>query len=724
MRSKLMLAAVLLTALLVLTQGFQVQGLHEPPPAEEVGHVSQALVNWSFEEAPYLTKRYLAAQAHYYEHVNWSEAASIRDASNQYVNWTIRELSNITSMLNTSRPIRELFDGAFSLAVDASFEPYECLGDPSTSPSLLLNTKLSQLYQTLEIGDGLTSYLNETTAASLSTKMKKSLVFAMSCLQDVITQANTAYGKMTYANISTLASGFETVDGVLGRIGTNTTLSEENWLLDYLKTANLFDKLAIANATTLLLDISLKVDSYLDPADCPASGPPVPVDLGNLIRIGSSGNDQHGKYAMLSIDCGGNDVYTNNAGGVDFRPTEDFAVPPLNTSLTVKTKCFEVGLTLDPVVHHRCGLALLVDLGGDDAYTPVDTLNATVGSALAGLGMLLDTGGIDHYRVHYGIGTSFLAGAGIVVDVSGNDLYDAYYDPPSPNPPPYAVKKPSLGAGSAGIGVLLDLSGDDEYRGSVDTMGWGGLAGRGLFLDGDGSDTRLMRQGLTGSGSDTATGPGSGVGEYASLGILYDNDIDVVDTDSYTCATSTNYGCFGHAVLGSIGILVDQRGSDNYEIGIPFNGFKINSSQGFGSGDFGSVGVIADLDGSDTYSAYERVGGTARCLGVGLFLDLLGVDTYSSTQGKSFAYTAPKSCRETLAVIDEVASIGLMFDGAGQDQYASSTPACGSRNNDNLWVDGQSWSAGTVRGIQTLKSGIGIDAGANLSLPPSSCLGV
>ncbi len=118
---------------------------------------------------------------------------------------------------------------------------------------------------------------------------------------------------------------------------------------------------------------------------------------------------------------------------------------------------------------YRGGVALIIDLGGDDVY------EGDVAAALRDLpvSIVIDLSGNDIYRGDpHSLGAGFM-GVGVLADLEGDDVYTA--------------GDFSLGAGLFGVGILADAAGNDSYSGDTCTEGAGAF-GIGIHRDEGGND--------------------------------------------------------------------------------------------------------------------------------------------------------------------------------------------------------------------------------------------
>jgi hypothetical protein len=309
------------------------------------------------------------------------------------------------------------------------------------------------------------------------------------------------------------------------------------------------------------------------------------------VVISGYGNDRHVRDAALLIDLGGDDVYTNNAGG-----------------------CGRSG-----------GVAVCIDHGGNDHYLAPDS-NYVQGFGFLGVGMLVDLAGNDVYKAkHFSQGTGIM-GVGVLWDKAGNDTFSAHAF--------------CQGAGAFGFGTLLDDSGSDVY--DCATMGQGSATtlGMGVLSDLEGDDQYRLACDTT---KDALGGiPGCGQGgalsfraypwekkltAYGGVGMLVDDK----GNDTYT---SKGWNCQGGSYIMSLGVLVDNEGNDHYDCGT-----------GQGSGIHVTNAILIDKKGDDVYEGGFRAGGSGSDRSPGFLIDYEGNDTYKSatssygTACKPFAYS-------------------------------------------------------------------------------------
>lgn len=272
-------------------------------------------------------------------------------------------------------------------------------------------------------------------------------------------------------------------------------------------------------------------------------------------------------YALI-VDAGGDDTYLNNTGGsfLDLKRGPAGAPAPEQASAH---GCHQLNAD-GPNGDCTPGVALLLDTAGNDTYGAMEAPDpgddgfctsdplvrriVTGGSALAGVGILIDSGGDDRYLGKtLAQGSGHLAGVGVLRDEGGNDSY-------------LAIRN-SQGFGLlAGLGILSDKSGDDVFDrylpSALDPSAPFQRRGAGGVLDDRGSCDNLPRQ-LQGSGFL----PGG-------VGIL----VDAAGNDAYHGAPPAiqkfdpsidfTHGSQGYGGSGGAGALLDEGGGDTYE-GVP-----------------------------------------------------------------------------------------------------------------------------------------------------------
>ena len=167
----------------------------------------------------------------------------------------------------------------------------------------------------------------------------------------------------------------------------------------------------------------------------------------------------------LIVDVGGDDTYTNNAGGANG------------------------------------GAAAVIDLAGADRYGGTRASGANGGGS-AGAGFLFDAGGNDTYSAANNAtnGGGYFFGQGFLLDAGGNDRYTA------------TNTGTNGGGASLASGALIDLGGADVYSAGGSGTNGGTAAGQGLLLDTGGTDSYSDQDTCNGSGSDRSVVPKNPLG--------------------------------------------------------------------------------------------------------------------------------------------------------------------------------------------------------------------
>jgi hypothetical protein len=299
------------------------------------------------------------------------------------------------------------------------------------------------------------------------------------------------------------------------------------------------------------------------------------------VEIGGFGRNVYAEDVLLSVDLGGDDLYTGSAGGTLYTPAKT---------------------------------SVVIDLGGDDVYRT--TVGLAQGSGTYGVGVLVDAAGNDLYETKNVSQGSGHMGVGILWDLAGDDRY--------------VGNCMVQGTGFEGIGILRDDGGRDEYRLRYKGQGHGAARGVGVLDDRGGNDSYsaggLLRDEARDNSRFLSLSQGFGLGLRADrpehstsggLGLLVDHAGD----DRYL-ADVYGQGC---AYWYAIGALLDGGGRDFYEV----------HNYGQGAGIHMAVGLLFDLGGDDRYLGGAHALGHALDRAFGFFLDVSGDDVYDSTDGES-----------------------------------------------------------------------------------------
>jgi hypothetical protein len=358
------------------------------------------------------------------------------------------------------------------------------------------------------------------------------------------------------------------------------------------------------------------------------------VDAVPALCIGGDGANTYTTDAALTIDLGGDDIWTNSAGGAD----------PVDNDLPV---------------------SVALDLGGNDIYrsaipAPSGALAVQGAGYLGGIGFLVDDGGNDAYSniatatgaQGMGQAVSF-AGVGVLVDQAGNDAYHVRSEG-SGNLLTTGQSFAILGSTS----VLIDRAGDDTYLTESHPAAW---------EDADG----LLH--ASSSTSDTA-----GSATFGSVALFSDEggndsvgsdawDGDLAPTEDRPLAPTDLPGVVanagGLAAAGGVAMALTGDGSTHWTIRststAPLTDSLIGTgANAFGIGITGGVGVVSDAGGDDIYDVaatatadvQRSIDDSCQCSGVAAVASPSGVHTYG--QGEASA-----------------GGVGLLRDEGGNDTY-------------------------------------------------------
>lgn len=344
---------------------------------------------------------------------------------------------------------------------------------------------------------------------------------------------------------------------------------------------------AIAQAATRVADALAAITLVAAPGCEPT------LDL-PFVQVLGTCDDTYTAANAIQVDFGGNDLYLNNAGS---------------------------GLV------GAIGAGLSWDMGdGEDTYVAFGSSQAM---GLAAIGILVDDGGSDRYTLtQFGQGFA-TAGFGLLYDAgAGNDVYES----------PSSVDSIGTKAGAlAAIGILVDEGGDDLYQqDGLDGFVYGAAGGHGWLLErGEGADTYVSRDlGVTllDEYLGEFTGPVQVSAEVGGTAILYEEGGD----DVYRCGDHVRQGCQGAAGAGSLSLLLDVAGNDQYLMGVSFSEelvpgvvvFPMGQGAGYGPSAPVGGGFLVDREGDDAYVAEKWAQGYGT-VGLGVLLDEGGADAYT-----------------------------------------------------------------------------------------------
>ena len=417
-----------------------------------------------------------------------------------------------------------------------------------------------------------------------------------------------------------------------------------------------------------MLDLVAAVERLQDFVKSETALPPVAWSLQTplgWIVVDTTGraNRHQLQDPLLVLDVGGNDVY-------------EFLAPSDTRRISV-----------------------LVDHGGNDRYFAKAT-GSDPSSATLGYGILWDTEGDDEYEGNQQAQASALFGGALLVDGGGRNSFVASSRSQAHAVGGIAVLASGAGddvftaqtyaqasGGPQGVAVLVDTGGNDRYvldnaplvRPSPQlpdrntSMGQGaGYGGRGDFFDGRSVAGGIgLLLDLAGNDTYEAQVFAQGVGFVEGLGLLLDDGGD----DRFVSA----WYSMGAAVHDAAGVLL-KRGTGN-DVYRSTHEVSLGAAQDF------SVGVFVDEGGSDDYAAGQLSLGVGNANGTGVFVDGAGDDRYTiaspACRGLGAAYQPTwGNVRERLP------NLGLFMDLGGVDRYPAQ---CQRAANDRLWTGPREW---------------------------------
>lgn len=381
----------------------------------------------------------------------------------------------------------------------------------------------------------------------------------------------------------------------------------------------------------------------------------VDPDTGATLLVADAGEQQHTEDHDLVIDLGGDDWWTNNAGG-----TRGERVAALAIDLA-GDDCYEGTTGVQGA--GWMGVGALADLAGDDLYRAEDVAQA---AAFIGEGLLYDAAGDDRRLGRHFTQAAAAFGTAVLRDDEGDDDHAS------------AGMSGGLGT-TGGVAVLFDRAGDDHYRcgrprSDGYTLDYGMGLGSGIGVrDWPWTERSSFYGGLgmldDAAGADQYEGIGAGLGGAYCLaaGVVVEGAGD----DRYHGITDS----FGASIHLGAAVFLDQQGDDRYR--------GDNSILGCG-GDRGH-GVFVDYDGHDRYRVRGHGLGTGRKpKAVGLMVEVEGDDVYDFG-GDSMTATWRPSNPENWAWASFV-ELG------GEDHYrhdAEQDRLDGvERGNDRMWTFG------------------------------------
>jgi hypothetical protein len=330
------------------------------------------------------------------------------------------------------------------------------------------------------------------------------------------------------------------------------------------------------------------------------------VSPAGKVIIGGFGPNTYREDAALILDLGGDDLYLNNAGG---------ARPAMPIALVIDWEGNDRYIARDNFSQGAAALGggILLDLSGNDAMIALDgsqgagfwgigilyhgggqgiyrSRGFSQGVGQMGIGLMISRDGDDRYLCsHDGQALGLFGGAGILIDSAGRDFYQLGGLIPDHRDPQKSTASRGQGFGKGlrpeenlngvpgGIGVLIDEAGDDTYLADYLAQGASYYYGVGILDDRAGNDRYIAGR------------YAQGAGIHCSVGVLLDRK----GNDSYYASYGVSQG-LGHDF--GIGFLEDDQGNDSYWGGTLVQGAATN----------GSLGILIDPQGIDQYTCVDQ----------------------------------------------------------------------------------------------------------------------
>jgi len=344
------------------------------------------------------------------------------------------------------------------------------------------------------------------------------------------------------------------------------------------------------------------------------------IDLGGddtYMNCAGGANGFAGRQVSIVIDLGGDDQYISRAS---------FAQGSGVFGIGILVDCggddiYEAKHLSQGVGFFGCGI--LKDYGGLDKFV-ADTF--AQGAGMFGTGILWQGYGDTTYEAaHMAQGFGGVQGVGLLLDESGDECYLAGGKYPCDwLPGRYFSLSQGFGFGmrpyaGGGIGILCDLKGDDHYKADVYGQGASYWYSVGLLLDADGNDIYNAYQYCQGAGI------------HLSTGAL----IDWIGDDAY----SAHAICQGSAHDYSVGMLIERAGNDKYTGNMEAQGAAINNSFALLLDHAGDDSYTATEP--DRCLARGHSGETREYGSIALMLDLAGKDNYPQGHSNNGIWLKP-----------------------------------------------------------------------------------
>jgi hypothetical protein len=402
--------------------------------------------------------------------------------------------------------------------------------------------------------------------------------------------------------------------------------------------------------------------------------------IGRIVICGT-GDDTHSQNdCVISIDLGGNDIYT---GGVAGASAYDLPI-----AIAIDCTGDDIYKNDDPSILTQgaaiLGAGILIDAAGKDKY---EAVKMAQGCGFFGLGILLDASGDDDYRLETsGQGCGYF-GIGMNLDIGGNDTRYLYGD--------------GQGYGGVGgVGVSGDYAGDDKYtaeplesvahRGdyhSENKINANGAQGTGMGRRGDGSDGHSWAGGLgilcdiKGSDRYYSGNWTLGCGYWFGTGLVYEGEGDDVYESVYFTQASGAHYC--------IGAIIDEGGNDTHKL-------WETAGAGIAFGWDYTIAMMYDRGGNDHYEAKIISLGCAQIRSDAFLIDIGGDDSYQLQGGQqgfgAATYQASYDIPNKISPFDAYSkSFAILLDIGGDDKYSDWTKDTDKTTANPIYGNNKTW---------------------------------
>ena len=364
------------------------------------------------------------------------------------------------------------------------------------------------------------------------------------------------------------------------------------------------------------------------------------TNLGKIIVTGT-GKHVFTNEAFLIIGLGGENIYSNSAGGAN-------------------------GLAGWPI-------SIAIDLGHNSQF--VSKRSFSQGSGVFGIGILAALGSNCTFQAkHLSQGAGFF-GCGILMTGAGKQTFEA--------------DTFCQGAGMFGTGILWQRGENSTCRAAELAQGFGGVQGVGVLLDERGHNSYFaggkypcdwlpghffslsqgfgygMRPlagggigilcGLAGHNQYQADVYGQGASYWYSVGLLLDSGNNRYDAHQY---------CQGAGIHLSTGALINFAGNNIYTAGHICQGAAHDYA----------VGMLINRTGNNQFTGDTTAQGAAINNSFALLLNHAGTNTYTGTDPKQSQATGHDGGKR------EYGSIALLLDLGGHGNYSQ------GQTNNAIWL--------------------------------------